>query len=325
MHNAIVAVDGLEHAYALNGKRSTVRQALCGVTFHVDEGEIFGILGPNGGGKTTLFRILSTCLVPSGGTARIADRDVRESPHQVRQCIGVVFQSPSLDRKLTVSENLRHQGHLYGIIGATLRDRIAEILTRVNLQDRSHELVENLSGGLQRRVEIAKGLLHNPRVLLLDEPSTGLDPGARNDVWSYLKELKEQQGVTSLVTTHLMEEAEKCDRLVILHRGEIVAMGTPEELTSEIGGDVVVITSSAPASLADEIGRRFGGKPVVVENTVRLERERGHEFIPQLVEAFTGQISAVTLGKPTLEDVFIHKTGHRFWSDDQQERSTGSH
>lgn len=325
MQDAIVAVDRLEHSYALNGKRSTVRQALRGVTFHVNEGEIFGILGPNGGGKTTLFRILSTYLVPSGGAARIADRDVRKEPHQVRQCIGVVFQSPSLDRKLTVSENLRHQGHLYGMKGATLRDRMAEMLTRVNLQDRPHEMVENLSGGLQRRVEIAKGLLHNPRVLLLDEPSTGLDPGARNDVWTYLKELKEQKGVTSLVTTHLMEEAEKCDRLVILHRGKIVAMGTPEKLTSEIGGDVVVITARDPASLAEGIGRRFGGEPTVIENTVRLERERGHEFIPQLVEAFTGQISAITLGKPTLEDVFIHKTGHRFWSGDQREGSTGRH
>jgi ABC-2 type transport system ATP-binding protein len=190
------------------------------------------------------------------------------------------------------------------------------MLERVRLIDRAHDLVEVLSGGLRRRVELAKGLLHRPGLLLLDEPSTGLDPGARRDLWDYLKELKSREKMTMVVTTHLMEEAEKCDRVAILSKGELVAIGTPAALKSQIGGDIIAIETADPAALSRDIQKKFGGQPKVVDGVVRLEREKGHEFIPQLVGAFPGLITSVTLGKPTLEDVFIRQTGHRFWAAD---------
>ena len=186
----------------------------------------------------------------------------------------------------------------------------------MGLWDRRDDRVEVLSGGLKRRVELAKGLLHQPGVLILDEPSTGLDPGARRDLWDYLRELKAKEGMTILLTTHLMEEAENCDRIVILNEGSVVAMGTPAELKHQIGGDVITVETAAPEVLAKQIERTFGGGSVqVVDGTLRIERAAGHEFIPQLVSAFPGQISSVTLGKPTLEDVFIRQTGHRFWAE----------
>ena len=210
-----VSVEGLTHRYG-------DREALRGVSFAVPPGEIFGLLGPNGGGKTTLFRILSTALVPTSGQARIFGQDVIAQPALVRQQIGIVFQSPSLDKKLTAAENLRHHGHLYGLRGRVLRARTDEMLARVGLSDRAGDRVERLSGGLQRRVELAKGLLPQPRMLLMDEPSTGLDPGARRDLWDYLTQLRDRDGLTILLTTHLMDEADRCDRVAILDRKSVV-------------------------------------------------------------------------------------------------------
>ncbi len=294
------------------------RRALDDLTFAVNRGEIFGLLGPNGSGKTTLFRILSTLMVPSGGTATLQGFDVAREPSRVRQQIGIVFQARSLDPKLTVAENLKHQGHLYGLHGALLKTRIAEVLTRVGLLDRAKDLVETLSGGQQRRVELAKGLIHSPEVLLLDEPSTGLDPGARRDLWLYLRTLRDQEGVTVLVTTHLMEEAEHCDRLAILNEGQLVALGSPAELKAQIGGDVIALETSDPdqaTQLARGIEDRFHVRPVVVDRVVRVEREQGHRFAAEAVEAFPGLVQAVSIAKPSLEDVFIDRTGHRFWNE----------
>lgn len=293
--------------------RYTDRTALDGVTFAVAPGEIFGLLGPNGGGKTTLFRILSTLLLPTSGAAHVFGLDVARDPHAVRRRIGVVFQAASLDQKLTPFENLRHHGHLYGLRGRALRQRGLDALARVGVADRAGDRVETLSGGLQRRVELAKGLLHNPDLLLLDEPSTGLDPGARRDLWQHLTHLRDSDRVTVLVTTHLLEEAERCDRLGILDRGRLVAEGTPDQLKKSIGGDVIVLGARDPETLRRQVEERFGLRATTVNGTVRLERERGHEFIAQLVEAFPGQIDSVTVSKPTLEDVFIHRTGHRLW------------
>lgn len=293
------------------------RAALQDVGFAVAAGEIFGLLGPNGGGKTTLFRILATLLVPTQGRACLFGDDVTRQPLAVRRHIGVVFQAPSLDRKLTAAENLRHQGHLYGLRGKTLRHRSEEMLGRVGLADRRDEPVEKLSGGLRRRVELAKGLLHQPALLLLDEPSTGLDAGARRDLRVYLNRLRDTAGVTILLTTHLLDEAETCDRLGILDRGRLVALGSPESLKKKIGGDVVVLEARDPDKLRDQIRDRFGGEPTVLDAQVRIERPQGHRFITELVEAFPGQIDAVTLAKPTLEDVFIQQTGHRFWEENE--------
>lgn len=309
---AAVEARGLTHEYGRGGREP--RRALEAVEFEVRRGEIFGLLGPNGGGKTTLCRILATLLYPTEGSARVAGIDVAEDPAAVRRRIGVVFQNPALDRKLTGRENLRHQGHLYGLAGAALEARTTEMLRRFGVEDRADERVESLSGGLCRRLELAKGLLHRPEVLLLDEPTTGLDPGGRADFWSHLRGLSRADHTAVVVATHLMEEAERCDRLLILDRGRAVALGAPESLTSEIGGDVIAVRSPDPEALARDIRARFGADASVVEDTVRIEKPKGHSFVPGLVEAFPGRIASVTVSKPTLEDVFIHRTRRRFWT-----------
>ena len=286
------------------------RTALAGVSMEVREREIFGVLGPNGGGKSTLFRVLATMLEPTRGRARVAGFDVEREATEVRRRIGVVFQSQSLDRKLTVEENLRGQGHLYGLWGAALGERMEEVMRRLGLGERRKELVEALSGGLRRRVEIAKGLLHRPAVLLMDEPSAGLDPGARRELWRYVAELRETQGVTVLLTTHLLEEAEGCDRLALLHVGKLVAAGTPAELKSKIGGDVVVLeVGDAAAGMRERLEARWGVRATELNGSLRVEIGNGHRFITEVVEAFPGAIQSVALHKPTLEDVFLDETG----------------
>ena len=290
-----------------------------GVSFDVRPAELFGLLGPNGSGKTTLFRILSTLMVPVAGRAIILGHDPAQDPDELRREIGVVFQAQSIDLKLTAAENLMHQGHLYGLRGTVLKRRIAEILGRVGLAERARDKAETFSGGMQRRLELAKGLLHGPKVLLLDEPTTGLDPGARRDLWQYLRILREEEQVTILVTTHLMEEAERCDRLVILNEGRVVALGTPAELKQEIGGDVIVMETKDPERLAGRIRTQFGVDTQVLETQVRIEKEHGHRFVMDLVQSFPGEIDSVSIAKPSLEDVFIRRTGHRFWTEEAKE------
>ena len=308
---AVISVEDLRHSY--DG-----RVALDGVSFGVRPAEIFGLLGPNGSGKTTMFRILSTLMLPSGGRTLIQGRDVAGESNAVRREIGVVFQAPSIDVKLTAAENLRHVGHLYGLRGPALNQRVREMLERVGLADRSNDRAETFSGGMQRRLELAKGLMHHPSVLLLDEPTTGLDPGARRDLWQYLAQLRDQENVTVLVTTHLMEEAERCDRLAILSHGKLVALGTPAELKTEIGGDVITLEARDPEALASRIRARFAVDAAVMGEQVRIEREHGHHFVTDIVEAFPGEVDAVSISKPNLEDIFIHRTGHRFWSEMQE-------
>lgn len=305
-----IGVTEISHRY---GDRLALNQ----LSFEVHPSEIFGLLGPNGGGKTTLFRLLSTLLPLQSGTANIAGFDLATQSQQIRTLIGVTFQSPSLDGKLTVQENLKHQAHLYGISGRLMRERIENALQHLGLTDRKHDLAESLSGGLKRRVEIAKGLLHSPQVLLLDEPSTGLDPGARHDLWKYLKQLQREDGVTILITTHLMEEAEQCDRLGILHQGELVALGTPDELRASVGGDCLTIHSENLDELQTRMTQKFGVEPQIVNQSLRLEHPRGHEFLKDLIDAFPQLVNSVSLGKPTLEDVFIHETGHQFWQAEE--------
>jgi ABC-2 type transport system ATP-binding protein len=303
-----IRVESLSHRYG-------DRVAVDSVSFEVNPKEIFGLLGPNGSGKTTLFRIFSTLMVPTSGSAHVAGFDPAKQPNEVRRRIGVVAQAQSVDVKLTAAENLMHQGHLYGLSGARLKQRIAEMLERIGLSDRAKDRVETFSGGMQRRIELAKGLMHRPSVLLLDEPTTGLDPGARRDLWLYLDSLREQEDVTVLLTTHLMEEAERCSRLAILNVGKLVALGTPAELKSEIGGDVIQFEADNPEALAAGISQHFGIAPSVDEKIVRLERAQGHRFAADVMEAFPGEIRSVNISRPTLEDVFIHRTGHRFWTE----------
>jgi ABC-2 type transport system ATP-binding protein len=310
---SVISVENLAHQY-------DERAALSGVSFDVRHAELFGLLGPNGSGKTTMFRILSTLMIPSGGRAVILGHDAAKDPNSLRHQIGVVFQAQSIDVKLTAAENLMHQGHLYGLRGKTLKSRIQEMLCRVGLSDRANEKAETFSGGMQRRLELAKGLLHHPSVLLLDEPTTGLDPGARIDLWRYLQILRDEEKVTVLVTTHLMEEAERCDRLAFLNEGKLVALGTPTDLKHEIGGDVIVLDAKDAESLAERIRIRYHIDVKVVQGQVRLERENGHRFITDVVEAFPGDIEAISVSKPSLEDVFIRRTGHKFWTERNEEK-----
>lgn len=302
---ASIEVAGVVHRYG-------DREALRGVSFEVRAGELFGLVGPNGGGKTTLLEILSTLRRATEGVARVAGVDVSARPDEARRRIAVVFQRPALDRELTPAENLRHQGHLYGLAGRGLEERSAELLDVFGVADRSHDRVKTLSGGLRRRVELAKALLHQPPVLLLDEPTVGLDPGGRRDLWRLVRRLRSQSRIAVLVTTHLLEEAEDCDRVGILDGGRLVALGTPAELKTAIRGDVISLESAEPEELADAIRRRFGAEGTVVDGTVRIERPDGAALVPRLAEAFPGAIRSITVGKPSLEDVFVQRTGHRF-------------
>lgn len=289
------------------------RLAIDNLNLEVSQGEWFAFLGPNGSGKTTLFRILSTLIQPQSGEVSAFGRDIVRNVSDVRARIGVVFQSPSLDKKLTVVENLRHQAALYGIRGKLLADREAALLDQFGLAERRNDRTEQLSGGMRRRLEIAKGLIHRPSLLLLDEPSTGLDPGARADLWSLLRTLRQETNVTIAMTTHLLDEADKVDRIAILNHGKLVGLGTPNELRSTVGGDSINIETRDAIALAKRITEKFSVPASAIENTVRMELPDGHQWIPRLVEAFTDQILSISLAKPTLEDVFIAKTGHRFF------------
>jgi ABC-2 type transport system ATP-binding protein len=304
-HPSAVSVRGLRRDFG-------ARRALDGVDLEIAPGRLFGLLGPNGGGKTTLFRILATLLPPTAGSAAILGIDVTRDPAAARERIGVVFQSPALDRSLTVRENLLTQGRLYGLHGSALRRDADALLSRFGLLERARDRVAVLSGGLRRRADVARALLHRPPLLLLDEPSTGLDPAARRDLHRLLRELCAGPEATVVLTTHLVDEAEACDELAILDAGRVVARGTPAELKAAVGGDVITIAAREPERLAAGIESRFGGPARVIDGAVRLERSEAHVLVPRLVEAFPDRIDAITVGRPTLLDVFAQRTGRGF-------------
>ncbi|HYV57323.1 MAG TPA: ABC transporter ATP-binding protein [Candidatus Nitrosopolaris sp.] len=288
------------------------RIALDGISLTVARGEIMALLGPNGSGKSTLFRILATLLEPTQGSARIFGHDVRREADAVRRRVGVVFQQPSIDKLLSVEENLLHHGALYGLARGTLRVRVAAMLERFGLAERRDERVGRLSGGLARRVELAKALVVGAEVLLLDEPSTGLDPLARREFLAHLAELRERDGITVLLTTHHLDEAERADHVAILDRGRLVTLGAPEELKAALGGDVLVMQVASAERLRERLRLRLGLEAAVVDGALRLEAPRAHEIVSRLVDAFPDEIRSITYGKPTLEDVFVHLTGRRF-------------
>lgn len=290
------------------GKRVAVSE----VSLEVADGQLFAVLGPNGGGKTTLFRILCTLLLPEEGTVRVSGLDVEKNAQQIRRLIGVVFQSNSLDPHLSAEENLVNQGHLFGMRGGELKAQTKQLLDRFGLDGRKRDLIRTLSGGLRRRVELAKSLLHRPRILILDEPTAGLDPKVRHEFWQYVQELRQDQGITVVFTSHLMEEAERCDELVALNAGRIVARGSPAVLKQRIQGDVVIVKTPDAEQLGKSIGERFNSPYRIVNDTLRMELPRGHEFVQELMEAYPDQIESVTIGRPTLEDAFVHETGQMF-------------
>ena len=291
------------------GRNFGPRAALSGVTLSIRAGEMFALLGPNGSGKTTLFRILSTLLAPSAGMARVGGCNVVGEAMAVRHQIGVVFQSPALDPQLTVEENLRCAGSLYGLRGADLVARLRSAAEALGLSDRLADRVQSLSGGLQRRVEIAKCLLPRPRVLLLDEPSTGLDPAAREGLRVTLERVRRESEVTVVMTTHLLEEAERCDRVAILHRGRLVACETPAELRGRLGTDVAVVSGPEPEALAARVREMFGWPLSVRGERLRVEVPAGGDAAGRLVSALGAAADTVTVGRPTLEDVFLDLTG----------------
>ncbi len=300
-------------AFALRGVsfRYGERLALDSLDFSISAGEVFGFLGPNGGGKSTLFRLLSTLVPLQTGTVSVLGLDLARQIPEIRRRLGVVFQAPSLDRKLTVAENIDCGGALYGLSGASLRAARDRALENAGLADRARDRVETLSGGLRRRVELAKAMLHAPKLLLLDEPSTGLDPGARVDLWDGLRRLRTAAGVTVVFTTHLLEEAERADRLALLHEGRLVALDTPDTLRGTLGGDTVELKCRDADAMAERLFDAFQLRVRTIEGGVRFEAAAGGVWVGRILERFPEEVRSITVGKPTLEDVFLARTGHR--------------
>lgn len=290
-------------------KRFGPVMAVNGVSFEVKSGEFFGFLGPNGAGKTTTIHMLCTLLRPTSGSATINGYDVVTQALQVRWSIGLVFQETTLDKDLTVYENLLFTGYLHHMTRREAEARIEETLKVMDLFDRRNDLVKKLSGGLKRRLDIARGILHRPKVLFLDEPTIGLDPQARIALWTFIEQLRAEEKMTIFLTTHYLDEAERCDRVGIIDYGKLIALGSPSELKRMIKGEVVQLRTTDDQKLQEEIKKRLGVATKRTEEGLFLEVESGEAFLPQLFQAFGRRILAVNINRPSLNDVFIHLTG----------------
>lgn len=285
------------------------RAALDDVSFSVAAGMLFGLLGPNGSGKTTLFRLLATLIPMQSGELSVCGFDVTTQQSRVRRQLGVTFQSPAVDVRLTVAENLKCHGSLYGLAGATLNNRVSDMLTQFGIADRRQTIVGTLSGGLKRRVELAKGMMHDPKVLLLDEPTSGLDPRARQEFWELVTAQQKTQGTTIIVATHLMPEAELCDRVLLLDRGRTVAEGTPTELQSRLNGERLTVRLRDAASHLDSLRAMIGGNVELQGDRITLRTGNPAAQIGEIMQAFGDQILSLELTRPSLEDVFLELTG----------------
>jgi ABC-2 type transport system ATP-binding protein len=298
------------------GKRFGELEAVAGISFSVEIGEIFGFLGPNGAGKTTTMKMLCTLLEPSSGRASVNGCDVVRQRDEVRRSLGITFQDPSLDEQLTARENLIFHAMIYKIPRAEQDARVEQALELVDLTDKSGVIVKTFSGGMKRRLELARSLLHRPAVLFLDEPTLGLDPQTRRKIWDYLKDLREKRKLTLFLTTHYMEEAESCDRIAIIDNGKIVALDTPAALKSRIGKDVIELVSHHPEALAEELKTSFAAQPTVAQGKVSIAVERGDEFIVTMIPRLHTPLLSLNVRKPTLEDVFVGMTGHAIRDDE---------
>jgi ABC-2 type transport system ATP-binding protein len=303
--------DDLGPAIAVAGltKRYGEIEAVRGIDFTVAAGETFGFLGPNGAGKTTTIKILCTLANASSGTATVAGYDAATQRDAVRRNIGLVFQDPTLDSYLTAAQNLRFHAELYGVPASALGPRMRQVLDMVGLWDRKDDLVSTFSGGMQRRLEIARGLLHAPHVLFLDEPTVGLDPQTRSSIWSYINDLKRREDVTIFLTTHYMDEAENCDRIAIIDHGKIVALDTPEALKASVGKDRIRIETADDGAAIAALRRTFGLDPVVSEGAVTFAVPAGEQFVPRLFAELDVPIRSVSVSRPSLDDVFMSYTG----------------
>ncbi|MCR4393972.1 MAG: ATP-binding cassette domain-containing protein [Dehalococcoidales bacterium] len=279
------------------------------VSFQVAEGEIFGFLGPNGAGKTTTINMLCTLLNPTSGSATINGFDIVKQRADVRCSIGLVFQEPTLDEYLTAEQNLRFHAYAYGIPANIREKRITELLELVELADRRKSKVRTFSGGMKRRLEIARGLLHNPKVLFMDEPTLGLDPQTRRHIWDYIMTLRQQNRLTIFLTTHYMDEAENCDRISIIDHGHIIALDTPDRLKDAMGGDVVTLKAANNQAAVEELKAKFGLSPVLQNGNITFSIPQGEKFLPKLMENFQAQLVSIGIRRPTLDDVFLKLTG----------------
>ncbi|GAA1446734.1 daunorubicin resistance protein DrrA family ABC transporter ATP-binding protein [Nocardiopsis tropica] len=290
-------------------------EAVRGLDLLVHPGEIFGFLGPNGAGKSTTISMLCALTRPTSGGLWVAGHDVRVSPDAVRRSIGVVFQGSTLDDKLTSEENLAIHAALYGVPRRQVRERVVAMLTLADLLDRRRSLVRTLSGGMKRRLEIARGLLHRPHVLFLDEPTVGLDPHSRAEVWRHVHRMRSETGATVLLTTHQLSEADNCDRIAILDRGRVVALGTPAELRSRIGRDRIVLVAPDPGQCSRRLADSLGLSPSVEDGALVVRVEDGAAVLPAVMAALGGSVTSVSLVRPTLDDVFLHYTGRSIGSE----------
>jgi ABC-2 type transport system ATP-binding protein len=290
-------------------KRFGELEAVKGVSFSVKEGEIFGFLGPNGAGKTTTINILCTLLKPTDGQAKVNGYDVIKERSQVRQSIGLVFQEPALDDYLTAEQNLRFHGYAYGVPKNVLEPRLKELLEMMELWDRRKGKISTYSGGMKRRLEIARGLLHHPRVLFLDEPTLGLDPQTRCRIWDYIHDLRKRENLAIFMTTHYMDEAENCDRIAIIDYGGIVALDTLEKLKDGVGGDVISVKTEDNEEAVRLLEGQYKFKPVIENGIVSFTVSHGEEFLPKFVSGFPLRLISIGLRRPTLEDVFLKLTG----------------
>ena len=317
------SIGGAEAAVEVHKLTKTFKtvEAVKGIDLVVHAGETFGFLGPNGAGKSTTIKILCTLADATSGTAKVAGYDVATERDAVRRSIGLVFQEPTLDSYLTAEQNLQFHGELYGVDRSTAAARRKEVLEMVGLYDRKDDLVKNFSGGMRRRLEIARGLLHSPKVLFLDEPTIGLDPQTRASIWQYIGELHKREEITVFVTTHYMDEAENCDRIAIIDQGRIVALDTPEALKAGVGKDRVQIsTADDPAAIA-ALKDKFGLDAKMVEGLVTFAVADGAEFIPQLFEKLGVTIKSVNVARPSLDDVFLNFTGTSLRDSEQKGQS----
>jgi ABC-2 type transport system ATP-binding protein len=283
--------------------------AVNGISFSVEQGQIFAFLGPNGAGKTTTIKMLTTVLAPSEGRLLIAGHAPVKEPLQVRSVFGIVFQDPSLDDELTAAENMELHGVLYGVARAKRRLRIEALLRLVDLWDRRGDYVKRFSGGMKRRLEIARALQHRPRILFLDEPTVGLDPQTRSSIWSYINDLKAREDITIFLTTHYMDEAENCDRIAIIDHGKIVAIDTPEALKASVGKDRVQIQTADDATAIAALADLFGIEAAIHEGSVTFSVSSGEQFVPRLFAELAIPIRSVSVSRPSLDDVFMSYTG----------------
>jgi ABC-2 type transport system ATP-binding protein len=297
-----VSVDGLV-------KRYDELEAVRGIDFEVNAGEVFGFLGPNGAGKSTTINMLCTLVRPSAGSARVAGHDVVSERDEVRRNIGLVFQDTTLDGYLSAEQNLRLHAELYGVPRELVGERMRQVMQMVELWERRGSLVNTFSGGMKRRLEIARGLLHSPRVLFLDEPTVGLDPQTRSSIWGYIRELKEREDITIFLTTHYMDEAEYCDRIAIIDRGRIIVLDTPEALKASVGKDRIQIETDDDAAAIAALQERFGIEAKVAEGAVTFGVSEGEHFVPRLFAELGLPIRAVSVARPSLDDVFMSYTG----------------